>query len=47
LNDKDVIKTERVREALEHREADMILIDFGAMRLTGIRAIAYNKLKIS
>lgn len=45
MNDKDVIKTERVKEALEHREADMTLIDFGAKRLTGIRAIAYNNLK--
>lgn len=38
--------TQRVREALEeHREADMVPINFGAKRLTGIRAIAYNNLK--
>lgn len=36
---------QRVREALEHREADMVPIDFGAMGSTGISAIAYNKLK--
>ncbi|MDD4717361.1 MAG: uroporphyrinogen decarboxylase family protein [Eubacteriales bacterium] len=36
---------ERVRKALSHQEPDMIPIDFGAMRSTGINAIAYNKLK--
>ncbi|MCL2034238.1 MAG: methyltransferase [Oscillospiraceae bacterium] len=36
---------ERVRLALDHREADRVPIDFGAMRSTGISAIAYNKLK--
>lgn len=36
---------QRVRLALEHKEADMLPIDFGAMRSTGISAIAYNKLK--
>ncbi len=36
---------ERVRLALEHKEADRVPIDFGAMRSTGIQAIAYNKLK--
>lgn len=36
---------ERVRIALEHQEADMVPIDFGGMRSTGINAIAYNRLK--
>lgn len=36
---------ERVRLALQHQEADMVPIDFGAMRSTGISALAYNKLK--
>ncbi|MBZ9685975.1 hypothetical protein G9F72_006455 [Clostridium estertheticum] len=36
---------ERVRLAMDHKEADMIPIDFGGMRSTGISAIAYNKLK--
>lgn len=40
-----MISRERVRAALEHKEADMMPIDFGAMRSTGISAIAYNKLK--
>lgn len=35
----------RVREALNHREPDMVPIDFGAMRSTGISTIAYNNLK--
>ena len=33
------------RLALEHKEADRVPIDFGAMRSTGISTIAYNKLK--
>lgn len=36
---------EIVRCALNHKEQDLIPIDFGAMRSTGISAIAYNKLK--
>lgn len=36
---------ERVRAALEHREADRVPIDFGGMRSTGISAIGYNKLR--
>ena len=36
---------QRVRLALEHKEADRVPIDFGAMRSTGIQAIAYNNLK--
>ena len=36
---------ERVRMALRHQEADMVPIDFGGMRSTGINAIAYNRLK--
>ena len=40
-----MISRERLRCALEHREADMVPIDFGAMRSTGISAIAYGKLR--
>ncbi len=36
---------ERVLAALRHEEADMVPIDFGAMRSTGISALAYPKLK--
>jgi len=36
---------ERVRFALEHKEADRVPIDFGAMRSTGISTIAYNNLR--
>ena len=36
---------ERVIASLNHREADKIPIDLGAMRSTGIMAIAYNRLK--
>ncbi|MBN2604717.1 MAG: methyltransferase [Bacilli bacterium] len=36
---------QRVRLALEHKEADRVPIDFGAMRSTGISAIAYHKVK--
>ncbi len=36
---------ERVRLALEHKEADRVPIDFGGMRSTGIMAMGYNKLK--
>lgn len=35
---------ERVLAAIEHREADRVPIDFGAMRSTGIMAVAYNRL---
>jgi uroporphyrinogen decarboxylase len=36
---------ERIRLAINHHEADRVPIDFGAMRSTGIQAIAYNKLQ--
>ena len=36
---------ERVRMAIRHQEADMVPVDFGGMRSTGINAIAYNRLK--
>ena len=36
---------ERVMAALNHQEPDRMPIDFGAMRSTGIMAIAYNRLK--
>ncbi|MDP2897604.1 MAG: uroporphyrinogen decarboxylase family protein [bacterium] len=36
---------ERVMAAIGHEEVDRLPIDFGAMRSTGIMAIAYNKLK--
>lgn len=42
---KKLTSRERVRMALDHKEADRIPIDFGAMRSTGIAAIAYNKLR--
>ncbi len=36
---------ERVHAALRHREADRVPVDLGAMRSSGIHAIAYNRLK--
>lgn len=36
---------ERVLCALRHEEPDMMPIDFGSMRSTGINAMAYNELK--
>jgi len=36
---------ERVLKTLRHEEPDKVPIDLGAMRSTGIMAIAYNKLK--
>lgn len=36
---------ERVMAAINHKEPDKVPIDFGAMRSTGIMAIAYNRLK--
>ena len=36
---------ERVRLAIEHKEADRIPIDLGGMRSTGISAMAYNRLR--
>ena len=36
---------ERIRAALRHQEADRVPIDLGAMRSSGIQAIAYNRLK--
>ncbi|GAA0181481.1 uroporphyrinogen decarboxylase family protein [Clostridium sediminicola] len=41
----NITSRERVRIGLNHREADMVPIDFGGMRSTGINAMAYNKLK--
>jgi uroporphyrinogen decarboxylase len=40
-----ITSRERVRMALEHKEADRVPIDLGAMRATGISAIAYNRLR--
>jgi uroporphyrinogen decarboxylase len=37
---------ERVLAALHHQEADRVPIDLGAMRSSGIHAIAYNRLKV-
>lgn len=36
---------ERILAALDFNEADRVPIDFGAMRSTGIHAVAYNQLK--
>ena len=36
---------ERVLTALNHREADKVPVDCGAMRSTGIMGVAYNRLK--
>lgn len=36
---------ERVLAAIDHLEPDRVPIDCGAMRSTGIQAIAYNRLK--
>ena len=36
---------ERILTAIAHREPDRVPIDCGAMRSTGIQAIAYNRLK--
>lgn len=36
---------DRIRAALNHKEADRVPIDFGAMRSTGISIVAYNKLR--
>ncbi len=40
-----ITSRQRVKMALDHKEADRIPIDFGAMRSTGIATIAYNKLR--
>jgi uroporphyrinogen decarboxylase len=42
---KEMTSRERIIETLNHRETDILPIDFGAMRSTGINAIAYNNLK--
>jgi len=39
-----ITSRERVRMALRHEEADMVPVDFGAMRSTGINILAYNRL---
>lgn len=36
---------ERIRAAVAHREPDRLPVDCGAMRSTGLQAIAYNNLK--
>jgi len=36
---------QRVMAALNHREPDRVAVDLGAMRSTGIQAVAYNRLK--
>lgn len=41
----DMTPRERIIEAVNHRETDMLAIDFGGMRSTGISAIAYSKLR--
>ncbi|MCW3489984.1 uroporphyrinogen decarboxylase family protein [Dethiobacter alkaliphilus] len=41
----ELTSRERVRMALRHEEPDKVPIDFGAMRSTGINAMAYNELK--
>lgn len=42
---KNMTSRERVRLAINHKEPDRVPIDFGAMRSTGIAAIAYNRLR--
>lgn len=42
---REMSSRERIIEAINHRETDVLPIDFGAMRSTGISAIAYNNLK--
>lgn len=37
---------ERILASIDHREPDRLPIDCGAMRSTGIQAIAYHKLKV-
>lgn len=36
---------ERINAALQHKATDVLPIDFGGHRSSGISAIAYNKLK--
>jgi uroporphyrinogen decarboxylase len=38
-------KRERVLRAIQHREPDKVPVDLGAMRSTGITAVAYSRLK--
>lgn len=42
---KNTTSRERVKLAINHKEPDRVPIDFGAMRSTGIAAIAYNRLR--
>jgi uroporphyrinogen decarboxylase len=42
---KKMTSRERIVESLNHREPDILPIDFGGMRSTGISAVAYNNLK--
>lgn len=37
--------SERILAAIAHRQPDVLPIDFGGMRSTGINAIAYGRLK--
>ncbi len=38
-------RRERVLQTINHREPDRVPVDFGAMRSTGITAVAYRRLK--
>jgi uroporphyrinogen decarboxylase len=40
-----VTKRERVLRAIRHKEPDKVPVDLGAMRSTGITAVAYSRLK--
>lgn len=42
---RDMTPRERIIEAVNHRETDILPIDFGGMRSTGISAIAYCNLR--
>lgn len=42
---KEMTSRKRIVEAINHRKTDVLPIDFGGMRSTGINAIAYNRLK--
>lgn len=37
---------ERIQAVLNHKQPDMLAIDFGGHRSSGISAIAYNRLKV-
>ncbi len=42
---REMTSRERIIEAMNHRKTDVLPIDFGAMRSSGISAIAYHNLK--